>query len=161
MNEIRFWRYHKDDGSVDPYFCFSNFARYPFIVNNTEYRTSEHYYQSHKFLDYDLQQKVINEKTPKDCAEIGRDENLPLRKDWEIIKVRVMKEALFYKFESYRYLQIRLVNTKDSIIIEDSPIDYFWGCGKDGSGLNMLGKCLMDLRDYYNGGNITAYWMNV
>jgi predicted NAD-dependent protein-ADP-ribosyltransferase YbiA (DUF1768 family) len=34
-------------------------------------------------------------------------------------------------------------------LIEDSPTDSYWGCGRDGSGLNMLGVLLMELRATY------------
>jgi ribA/ribD-fused uncharacterized protein len=39
-----------------------------------------------------------------------------------------------------------LLLTGDHILIEDSPIDYFWGCGADGTGENYLGKILMSVR---------------
>jgi predicted NAD-dependent protein-ADP-ribosyltransferase YbiA (DUF1768 family) len=31
--------------------------------------------------------------------------------------------------------------------VENSPIDYYWGCGKDGSGKNKLGQILMEVRE--------------
>jgi predicted NAD-dependent protein-ADP-ribosyltransferase YbiA (DUF1768 family) len=31
-------------------------------------------------------------------------------------------------------------------IVEDSPTDYFWGEGADGTGQNMLGKLWMKIR---------------
>jgi N-glycosidase YbiA len=31
-------------------------------------------------------------------------------------------------------------------IIEDSPVDYFWGCGIDRTGTNQLGRILMQVR---------------
>jgi predicted NAD-dependent protein-ADP-ribosyltransferase YbiA (DUF1768 family) len=37
--------------------------------------------------------------------------------------------------------------TGDEEIIENSPIDSYWGCGADGQGKNMLGKILMETRD--------------
>jgi hypothetical protein len=42
-------------------------------------------------------------------------------------------------------------------LIEDSPIDFGWGCGADGSGQNKLGQILMRIRrelDGENSGNI-------
>lgn len=33
------------------------------------------------------------------------------------------------------------------LIVEKSTNDYNWGCGKDGSGKNMLGRILMDVRE--------------
>jgi predicted NAD-dependent protein-ADP-ribosyltransferase YbiA (DUF1768 family) len=31
--------------------------------------------------------------------------------------------------------------------VENSPIDYYWGCGADGSGKNNLGLILMEVRE--------------
>ncbi|MGC1396759.1 MAG: NADAR domain-containing protein [Coleofasciculaceae cyanobacterium] len=32
-------------------------------------------------------------------------------------------------------------------MVENAPSDYYWGCGKDGSGKNMLGQILEEVRD--------------
>jgi predicted NAD-dependent protein-ADP-ribosyltransferase YbiA (DUF1768 family) len=32
-------------------------------------------------------------------------------------------------------------------IIENSPVDSFWGCGPDGNGQNMIGKIWMETRN--------------
>ncbi|GAB4239826.1 MAG: hypothetical protein Kow00121_66390 [Elainellaceae cyanobacterium] len=32
-------------------------------------------------------------------------------------------------------------------------IDYYWGCGKDGSGKNKLGQILMEVREILRDGN--------
>jgi predicted NAD-dependent protein-ADP-ribosyltransferase YbiA (DUF1768 family) len=31
--------------------------------------------------------------------------------------------------------------------VENSPIDYFWGCGAEKTGQNYLGKILMSVRE--------------
>lgn len=35
----------------------------------------------------------------------------------------------------------------EETIIEKTTNDYYWGCGKDGSGKNMLGIILMKIRE--------------
>jgi len=40
-----------------------------------------------------------------------------------------------------------LLSTGDAEIVENSPIDYYWGCGANGSGKNRLGIILMEVRD--------------
>ena len=147
MKQILFWRIIDPETKTRlPYGEFSNFARYPFTVNGIRYQTSEHYYQSTKFLDEENQRAVINAPDAKSAAAIGRDPNRPLRPDWEDVKVDVMREAVWHKFISYPGLILSLINTGDAEIIEDSPIDWYWGWGKDHTGKNMLGKVLMDLR---------------
>ena len=55
-------------------------------------------------------------------------------------------EALAHKFYAYSELRKLLLSTGDREIIEDSPLDSYWGCGKDGKGGNMLGKLLTRVR---------------
>ena len=64
-----------------------------------------------------------------------------------------MFKALKAKFDAYPELRALLINTGEEEIAEDSPMDYYWGIGKDGSGKSMLGVLLMNLReDYINEG---------
>jgi N-glycosidase YbiA len=39
-----------------------------------------------------------------------------------------------------------LINSGDALIAENSPVDYFWGLGADGTGQNHLGKVWMTIR---------------
>lgn len=56
-----------------------------------------------------------------------------------------MREALRHKF-SLPELRALLLSTGKRTLIEDSPYDNFWGCGRLGKGQNMLGSLLMALR---------------
>ena len=46
-------------------------------------------------------------------------------------------------------LRAALLNTRDAIIEEAAPYDGKWGTGRNGKGLNLLGKCLMEVRESY------------
>jgi ribA/ribD-fused uncharacterized protein len=50
------------------------------------------------------------------------------------------------KFELHREIREVLLSTGDEELVENAPSDYYWGCGKDGSGLNRLGQILMAVR---------------
>jgi len=39
------------------------------------------------------------------------------------------------------------LSTGNSILIENNPLDPYWGTGPDGKGKNMTGKLLMELRE--------------
>lgn len=45
-----------------------------------------------------------------------------------------------------------LLGTGDKEIVENAPFDYYWGCGKSGTGQNQLGKTLMQVRDQLRNG---------
>lgn len=78
---------------------------------------------------------------------IDEYKDLKIRPDWDTIKVDVMKTALLAKFSTNDNLKQLLLDTDNEDIVENSPRDSFWGIGKDGKGVNMLGKLLMDVRD--------------
>jgi predicted NAD-dependent protein-ADP-ribosyltransferase YbiA (DUF1768 family) len=40
-----------------------------------------------------------------------------------------------------------LLSKANEEIVENSPVDYYWGCGADGSAKNMLGIILMEVRE--------------
>ena len=58
-----------------------------------------------------------------------------------------MKNVLIEKFTQHSDLKEKLLSTKDSILIEESNIDPYWGCGKNGKRKNMLGILLMEVRE--------------
>lgn len=43
-----------------------------------------------------------------------------------------------------------LISSGKETIIEKTTDDYYWGCGKDGSGINMLGIILMEVREEFS-----------
>jgi hypothetical protein len=58
-----------------------------------------------------------------------------------------MEVTLRLKFTQHTDLKALLLGTGDAELVEDSPKDFFWGIGADGSGRNELGKALERVRD--------------
>ncbi len=130
-----------------PYGCFSNFSPHGFMLDDLYWATSEHYFQAQKFIGTPHLEKVRQMKTPKDAANLGRDRTLPLRADWNQVKDGVMHQAVLQKFRTHADIREILLSTGDDLLVENSPIDYYWGCGKDGTGKNQLGQTLMAVRE--------------
>jgi N-glycosidase YbiA len=131
----------------EPYGEFSNFAPYRIHLDGKTWPTSEHYFQAMKFLDEANQTAVGHAKTPKIAAEMGRDRKRPLREDWESVKNEIMKNAVRAKFTQHEDLKKLLIETGDATLVEHTKNDSYWGDGGDGSGKNMLGIILMQVRD--------------
>lgn len=131
----------------DEYGEFSNFALYPISVDGERWATSEHYFQAQKFLDPLQRSKVRKAASPMMAANLGRDRRQKLRRDWESIKVEVMRKAVWAKFSQHEDLKKPLCDTQDAKLVEHTENDDYWGDGGDGSGKNMLGKILMKVRD--------------
>lgn len=131
----------------DEYGEFSNFAYYDIRIDGIIWQTVEHYFQAQKFADKAYQKKVRTASSPMLAAQLGRDRKQKLRKDWESVKVNVMRTALIAKFDQYTDLAELLLSTEDSKLVEHTANDSFWGDGGNGKGKNMLGKLLMQVRD--------------
>ncbi len=141
MKIIKFYHLEEEYG------CFSNFARYPINLNGKTWPTSEHYFQAQKFVGTKYEEEIRLAKSPRIAAEMGRDRKNPLRSDWETVKDNIMREAVFAKFTQHSKLRKILLDTGDAILIEHTTNDSYWGDGGDGTGKNMLGKILMEVRN--------------
>lgn len=148
----------------DPHGAFSNFSLHPIQMpdENGDYYTwpsVEHYYQANKFVGVNnpVAKKVLDDiksaKSPEEAARLGRkiQRQHPdlVRSDWESTKIDVMYRALKCKFATYPNLTSMLLSTVGSVLVEASPHDLFWGGGRDGEGLNYLGRLLMQLRSEF------------
>lgn len=129
---------------------FSNFSRHGFEFDGKYWKTSEHYFQAMKFEGTEYEDKIREARSPKDAANLGRRRDFPLRQDWEAIKDDVMRRAVLKKFQTHQELAELLLATGNEEIVENAPSDFYWGCGADGSGKNMLGKILMEVREKLN-----------
>jgi hypothetical protein len=133
----------------EPYGCFSNFSPHPIVFGGLQWQTVEHYYQAQKFVGSEnerLIQVIRGVPTPENAAALGRDRTRKLRPDWEHVKQQVMWQGVLTKFLTHPNIQAILLDTGDELIVEDSPTDYYWGCGQDKTGQNQLGQILMKVR---------------
>ncbi|RVW16081.1 Riboflavin biosynthesis protein PYRR, chloroplastic [Vitis vinifera] len=155
----------------DLYGAFSNFSPHPIQMpdENGDYQTwssVEHYYQAHKFVGVndpvarDFVEDIKSAKSPEEAARMGRtiQRQHPdlVRSDWDTVKIDVMYRALKCKFSIYPHLNSMLLSTAGSVLVEASPHDLFWGGGRDGEGLNYLGRLLMQLRSEFLGESLTS-----
>jgi ribA/ribD-fused uncharacterized protein len=139
---IKFW------GANNPNGFLSNFYHSPFMVENIRYPTVEHYFQSKKFEGTRFEYYILSLETPAETAREGKRRDLPLRPDWEEVKEEVMYRGLNAKFLTHSHeLYNKLMDTGNEELVENSPYDYYWGVGRNGTGKNRLGILLMKLRE--------------
>ena len=125
------------------YFFLSNMYLSPFVDSKGfMYKSSEHYFQSHKAVEAKVARKIIKAITPSECKRLGRI--CKLVDDWDYIKDIIMKEALELKFQGE--LANMLISTFPCQLIEGNTWgDTYWG-KVNGIGENKLGILLMELR---------------
>lgn len=138
-NQILFY------GSKGPTGYMSNFSRHKYKRNGRECKTSEHDYQAEKAAGTAMERKILDADSPADAKSLGQ--TVQLTADWHAKKEKIMLECLRAKFSQHPAIQKKLIETGDSELIENSPTDPYWGCGKNGTGKNRLGVLLMQVRD--------------
>lgn len=60
-----------------------------------------------------------------------------------------MRKALVAKFTQHPELKTLLLSTGTAKLIEHTANDDYWGDGGDGTGQNMLGRLLMEMRERF------------
>jgi ribA/ribD-fused uncharacterized protein len=128
----------------DPHGFLNNFKKSPFALYGHQWSNVETPYQFRKTLIPGEQKGFFEPLSPMEARDLGQ--KVTIRPDWDLIKLIVMYDCVYAKFSQNLDLQEQLFATGDEELIEDSPVDYYWGCGANGSGKNMLGKLLMFVR---------------
>ena len=143
-------------------FCFSQWFELPFTVEDVAYKTAEHWMMANKallFADFKSYEKIINCDSPGQAKNLGRyvlgfDEQLWCSKRFDIVV-----KGNIHKFNQNPEYADFLLNTKDRVLVEASPVDKIWGIGLDSdaenvddpywwNGENLLGFALMEVRDF-------------
>lgn len=94
-----------------------------------------------------IAQQILAAGCPEEAQRIAH-QNKPLQpKNWHEIKVGVMEEILRAKLAGHETVQETLTRSENRTIVENSPIDSFWGSGPNGNGKNMIGVLWMKIRD--------------
>lgn len=124
----------------------SNFAPYGVALDGLWWPTVEHYFQAQKFDDAVYCERIRRANRPKEAKVLGMTRQLPLRHEWEAIKEEVMLAAVRMTFRTHETLGRQLLSTGERLIVENAPMDPYWGCGPNGSGLNKLGRIIMQVQ---------------
>lgn len=128
------------------YSFLSNFHYADVEYEGIKFKSSEAAFQAAKTEDKELKKK-FQTLSPSQAKKLGR--RIPLREDWEDVKVAIMEEIVMNKFTQNIGLKEQLLETKDAVLIEGNWWgDDFWGVDiESGFGLNRLGLILMKVRD--------------
>jgi ribA/ribD-fused uncharacterized protein len=126
---------------------FSNFSAHHLFLKEKVWRTSEHYFQAQKFAGTEHEEELRMVESPMVVARMGRSRKRPLRKDWDVVKDDIMRDAVMAKFTQNKELKALLLSTGDATLVEHTANDSYWADGGDGTGKNMLGIILMEVRE--------------
>ena len=129
--------------------AFNNFAAFQVTWKGVRWPTAEHAYQAAHFFDVapELVEQIRNAGSPEEAFAIANAHADREQADWADKKLQCMYDICRAKLEQHPFIQEKLRQTGDVPIVEDSPVDSFWGWGPHHDGRNELGKIWMRLRD--------------
>ena len=136
------------------YYVFSNFSAFVIMWKGNFCLTSEHAYHTEKFEDEDLKEAIRKTMSAHDSQKLSHEHRDRYRKDWNEVKLGIMKEILREKVRQHPYILKKLIESGDRELIEDSWRDDFWGWGPNKDGANHLGKLWMEVREEVKSGKI-------
>lgn len=129
------------------YHFLSNFHPATFVWNHVIWHNSEAAYQGAKTGTRDTLLEFAKMTNPAEAKRAGK--MVTLRSDWNEVKVQIMRDIVFAKFNQNPELRDQLLATGNAQLEEGNFWkDTFWGVCPPYSGIgkNHLGKILMDLR---------------
>lgn len=144
-------RWGHDDSRVlfyeREFYPLSNFSAFRLEWDGLMFDTSEAAYHYEKFPDHiGLRDAIRHAPSAHEALKIAEGAKDYRRRDWDEVKVGVMRNIIKAKSEQHEYVRRKLLETGTRELIEDSWRDDFWGSGKNGDGRNMLGKLWMEIR---------------
>lgn len=141
----------------------ASFVEYFDEDTKIKYSTAEQYMMAHKALlfgDGIRFEKIMATSNPHLIKKYGRLIKGFDEETWNQYKFDIIVNGNKLKFGQNPTLLARLLQTGDKILVEASPFDKVYGCGLRANiasrmapsqwpGSNLLGKALMEVRDYY------------
>ena len=126
----------------------SNQAPLGFYMNSTWFPTVEHFFQASKFHPHSPKDvaEILAEPDPLRILAMGRERERPMRPDWDSVRNSVMHLGVTEKFKQNSHI-INSLYAAGPVIVEHGSADPYWGVGDNGSGQNILGKILTDIRN--------------
>jgi len=124
------------------------------------YPTAEHYMMAEKarlFEDNSTREKILSAGHPRAAKQLGREVRDFNEEIWAQHRYAIVVRGNEAKFAQNDELKLFLLNTKNRILVEASPVDRIWGIGlaaddphvenpENWKGLNLLGFALMQVR---------------
>lgn len=107
------------------YSFLSNFYKSPLQYKGFTFPTAEHAYQASKCIYSEDFDRIRMCESPSIAKRMGK--RIPVRDDWNSVKLKVMYEILDRKFSDSE-LEQRLLNIDGVIVEENNWNDTFLGC---------------------------------
>lgn len=112
------------------------------------------------FNDNEVAEKILKAENPWEAKKLGRLVKNYDDEKWDIFRYSIMYHANLSKYTQNKDIKKKLINTYPKILVECNPRDSIWGIGlseddpdiydkSKWKGKNLLGECLMEVRNQF------------
>ena len=157
---LLFWG-HTPNGQTVGKECLSQWYGCKFESEGVSYHTAEQYMMAQKALlfgDKEIYSRIMKAASPADFKKLGQQVHGFDEEKWKEARCGIVIKGNYAKFSQNEALKSFLLGTGEKILVEASPYDKIWGIGIPADdkksenpnfwkGLNLLGFCLMEVRD--------------
>lgn len=129
------------------FYPLSNFSSFTLQWDGFRFDTSEAAYHYEKFPRHpDLRKRIREAPSAHEALNLAASSKHLQRRNWEKVRLDVMRDILRAKAEQHEYVRRKLLETGERYLCENSWRDAFWGWGENRRGQNWLGKLWMEIR---------------
>ena len=140
---------------------YSQWSKSIFTEDGVTYPNAEQYMMQKKaevFGATDILDQMKKTSDPRVVKGLGRKIKNFDDAIWDKHKMKIVTQAQILKFTQNPLLLEQLLEDRDRVIVEASPVDRVWGIGlhydndevlneSNWNGQNLLGKCIMEARE--------------
>lgn len=155
-----FWGHRVHPGGQLTETCFSQWYPAPFELHGERFPTAEHYMMAEKatlFGDSEMRARILEARSPSAAKALGRKVQNFSEERWRERRFEIVVAGNIAKFGQNAALGSFLLQTRERILVEASPVDRVWGIGLSRDdprsqdpatwrGDNLLGFALMAAR---------------
>lgn len=142
------------------FYVLSNFSAFTLLWRGRRFDTLEAAYHWERFatgqdspdigaMAMEIADSIHYAPSAHEAFRIAQENKSLQRKDWDEVKVGVMKTLITRKAEQHEYVLRKLLATGERHLVENSWRDSFWGWGPNRDGKNMLGTLWMEVRSEF------------
>ena len=144
---------------TEEYGCFSNWYLASFEYAGIKYTSSEQFMMNQKVLmfgQHELSKQIKGTDNPQEQKKLGKTHFPEFSAEiWDRNCYTVVKRGIRAKFQQNDEIKRILLDTRNAVLVEASPLDRIWGVGvgaekavdvRTWRGKNLLGRALMEIR---------------
>ncbi len=131
------------------FYPLDTYSAHQIFLWSRQFPTAEHAYQWRKFSKSApaVAEQILNAPSPHAAGIISAANKSKASPSWHEEKIAAMREIFTAKAQQHEDVREALQKTGNRLLVENSPVDTFWGAGPTGQGLNHIGKIWMNIRD--------------